>query len=278
MSVLNTLSIDVEDWYQGLTSTSRRFEEWDQFEQRIGMTLPPLLDMLSEFRVKATFFVLGHIAQLHPELVKRILAQGHEIGTHGFRHRLVHEMTPQEFRADVQQSIELLQDVTGTRIYGHRAPAASIDARTPWAFQVLEDLGLSYDSSIISAKTPLYGWPGAPRFPYRLPSAKNLVEFPGSTIKIGKWNLPVGGGFYMRAYPLPLTKWAIRRINDQGQPAMVYFHPWELDPEHPKPAHVTVRERVSHYYNLQRAGNKLTEILKSFQFVPLIKLLEHIEV
>ena len=275
MPVVNALSIDLEDWYQGLTSTSRRLEEWSQFQDRILKSTPPLLDILCKLNVLATFFVLGHVAQAHPQLIEEIQARGHEIATHGHRHRLVYEMSPCEFRRDVQYSIDVLQDITGVPVYGHRAPAFSIDQRTPWALGILEDLGLRYDSSIVPTRNPLYGWRGAPRFAYRVPSTRSLIEIPVATLKLWKWTVPVGGGFYTRAFPLLLTKWAIKRINAQGQPAVLYFHPWEFDPSHPRPSTVTMRERVSHYHNLDKTEARLCNLLQTFRFAPLIQLLEN---
>jgi polysaccharide deacetylase family protein (PEP-CTERM system associated) len=272
MNIRNALSIDLEDWYQGLTSTSRRYEDWNQFEGRVENTTAHVLDVLSELDTKATFFVLGHVAEHYPHLVTEIHSQGHEIASHGYRHRLVYEMTPKEFRQDVERSLHILQYLTGKAVAGFRAPAFSIDRRTPWALEILEGLGLQYDSSIVSTRNPLYGWPGVSRYPHTAPSTQDLVELPVSTLRAWKWSLPVGGGFYTRAYPYQLTEWALKRINAQGHPAILYYHPWEFDPHHPRPPSVTLRERVSHFYNLHKTETRFRSLLRTFGFVPLAHL------
>lgn len=267
--IVNALSIDLEDWYQGLTSTSQRFHEWNQFEERISKTVPFLLGILREMDVRATFFVLGHVAETHPKLVEALCAEGHEVASHGHRHRFVHSTSPEEFRQDVQRSIRALQSITGSRVKGYRAPAFSIDQRTPWALSILEELGIEYDSSIFPARSLLHGWPGAPRFPYHIPSTRNLLEMPVSTLKFMTQTFPVGGGFYNRIMPGTFSRWAIRRINAQGHPAILYFHPWEFDLDQSRPESITLRERITHYVNRRTSAPKLRILLQEFKFSPM---------
>jgi polysaccharide deacetylase family protein (PEP-CTERM system associated) len=272
--MLNGISVDLEDWYQGLTSTSRRYCDWCRYEDRVCVGTQEALGLLRRAGVRATFFVLGYVAEHYPDLVLEIRSEGHEIATHGYRHRLVYEMTEQEFRDDVSRSLDVLSGITGETVHGHRAAAFSVDGRTPWAFSVLESLGLRYDSSVVRTKNPLYGWPAAPRFPSRVRGTDCLLELPVSTLRLSgiPVTLPVGGGFYVRAYPLKFTLWAIRRINSLSQPAILYFHPWELDPGHPRPACVTLRERISHYHNLDAARAKWSRLLEEFPFGTLASL------
>lgn len=268
----NAFTVDWEDWYQGLTSTSRRYDEWDSFEARLVRNTGKTLDLLAEHRVRATFFVLGHAARQHPQLVRRIQAAGHEIAVHSHRHRLVYELTPDEFRRDTQEALDTIQDITGVRAWGYRAPAFSITPRSAWALPILQELGFAYDSSVFPGKNVLYGWPGTPRFAYRVGEGEGLVELPVSTVQMGGRAVPMGGGFYLRLLPVDAVKWGIRRIHGEGQPAVLYTHPWEMDPKHPRPESVTARERVSHYLNLDKTEGRLRSLLNSFAFKPMCEI------
>ena len=248
---MNAFTVDLEEWFQGLTSTNRLVERWDSFESRVVPATRRLLDILRAHQVQVTFFVLGQVADRYPALIERICAEGHEIGVHGYYHRFVWRLAPEEFACELERSIAAITSITGERPLGHRAPYFSINATTPWAFDVLQAQGLRYDSSVFPTRNPLYGYPGAPRFPYRVKGPElvdhDLIEFPLSTVRLGGTNWPIAGGFYLRALPYALVRWSISRLNHQGQPAVMYVHPWELDLGQ-RYNRVTWRERLTHYH------------------------------
>ena len=261
---INAFTVDLEDWFQGLTSTNPQVDRWPTFESRVVPATQLLLGILRAHRVTATFFVLGYVADHHPALIEQIRAEGHEIGVHGYYHRFVHRLTPDEFARELAASIEAVQRITGEAPRGHRAPYFSIDARTPWAFDVLQRHGIAYDSSVFPTRNMLYGFPGAPRFPYRVDGA-NLWELPASTVRVGGRVLPVAGGFYTRVLPYRAIRWALRRIHQEGQPAILYIHPWELDLGQRYRA-VTPRERITHYAGRRGLAAKLDRLFSDFRF------------
>jgi polysaccharide deacetylase family protein (PEP-CTERM system associated) len=269
--MLNAFTVDLEDWYHGLTSTNRRPEQWPDLERRIVPATNRLLALLAEYDVRATFFVLGCVAEQHPHLVADIAAAGHEIAAHGYDHRFVHQFTPAEFTRDLERTLAALEAVTGRRPAGYRAPYFSINQETVWAFDVLADLGFIYDSSVFPMRGYIYGFPGAPRHPYRLPSG--LVEFPASTWSLTGLTIPVAGGFYARMLPGWLVRRGLRRLNEAGRPAILYVHPWELDREQPR-VHQTPRERLTHYGGRHTLAGKLARLFTTFTFRPLSDLVD----
>ncbi len=216
----NAFTVDLEDWFQGLTSTNPQVNKWPALESRVVFATRKLLDILHVHDVQATFFVLGYVADAHPELIGDIRAAGHEIGVHGYYHRFVYKLSPDEFRRELYQAIAAVQRAAGVLPQGHRAPYFSVNAATPWAFDALAEAGIAYDASVFPMRGMLYGFPGAPRFPYRM-AQNGLLEFPASTLQWGGRTLPMLGGFYTRALPYAVTRWAIRRLNAQGQPAIL---------------------------------------------------------
>jgi polysaccharide deacetylase family protein (PEP-CTERM system associated) len=270
--VLNALTIDLEDWYQGLTSTSRQVDRWPSYEDRVVESTNRLLDILLEAGVKATFFVLGYVADQFPKLVRRVADARHEIGLHGYYHRQVFRLTPDQFRAEILRGREAVETASGKRVVGYRAPMFSINRSALSALEVLREMGFRYDSSVFPTRNVLYGFPDAPRFPYRPFENGTFVEFPLSTVRILGINWPVAGGFYLRLLPYALFKWGLQRINREGKPAIIYLHPWDLDAGQPYP-NPTLRERFTHYYNLGSTENKLTTLLRDFRFGPLADLL-----
>jgi polysaccharide deacetylase family protein (PEP-CTERM system associated) len=274
--MLNALTIDLEDWYQGLTSTSAQVERWGDYEDRVVESSERLLELLASAGVKATFFVLGFVADQFPELIKSIADSGHEVGLHSYYHRKVITLSPEQFRDDLIQGLEAVEKASGKRVVGYRAPMFSINQTRMWALEILRDTGFSYDSSIFPIRNIYYGFPDAPRFPYLPFEGDSFVEFPLSTVRLFGYNWPVAGGFYMRLYPYKLFKRGLRSINREGQPAIIYLHPWDIDPGQPRP-NPTLREQFTHYYNLHSAEEKLTSLLRDFRFAPLCELLNSVK-
>jgi polysaccharide deacetylase family protein (PEP-CTERM system associated) len=266
----NALTIDFEDWYQGLEIPHT---DWAQYEDRIQPVGRRLLDLLSAAGARATFFVLGYVAERHPGLVREIAAAGHEVGTHGYSHTLVYRQTPAVFRDELARSLRAIEDATGKRVAGHRAPFFSITRQCLWALDVLRELGLRYDSSIFPVRNYRYGIEDAPRWPYPLANGgAPLQEFPLSTWRVLGTNVPVAGGAYFRIFPYWLTRWALRAINRQGHAAVFYLHPWELDPGHPR---IPLPRRIAatHYFNLAATERRFRRLLRDFRFAPMGEVL-----
>jgi polysaccharide deacetylase family protein (PEP-CTERM system associated) len=266
--MLNALTIDIEDYYQvSAFESCVRFEDWPTYESRVEKNTGRLLDILDEYGVKGTFFVLGWEAERRPRLIEAIAARGHEIASHGYRHRLVYSMAPAECRQDILRSKACLESITGTPIIGFRAPSYSIVARSTWCLDVLIDLGFQYDSSIFPIHHDRYGIPGAPRFPHILERQRGrIVEFPLSTVRRLGLNFPIAGGAYLRFLPSWVIRSGIRRINEvEGEPAVMYLHPWELDPDQPR-LNGPLKSRIRHYTNLDKVESRLRELLAEFSF------------
>ncbi len=275
MGPSNVFTVDLEEWFQGLTSTNSQPDKWDDYESRVVYATELLLGILRTHQVCATFFTLGHVADKHPELIAQICAEGHEIGIHGYFHRFIYRLTPDEFDREIGRSLEAVMRASGQTPLGHRAPYFSVNATTPWAFEVLARHGLRYDSSVFPVRSLLYGYPGAPRLPYHLPE-HDLWELPASTLVVGGRNWPIAGGFYVRALPYRVTQWALRRLNQAGEPAIMYVHPWELDTGQ-RYSQVTPRERVTHYHGRRRLAAKLQRLFADFRFGPMSDLVTTLE-
>jgi len=266
--LLNAISVDVEEHFQvsafeGVVDRS----DWASMASRVEANTDRLLDLFSECDVKATFFTLGWIAERHPHLVRRIADAGHEVGCHGFDHRLIYSQQPEEFRGDVIRSKDLIEQACGQAVAGYRAASFSITRKSLWALDVLVEAGFRYDSSIFPVYHDRYGMPGAPRRIYRIErSAGRLIEFPPSTLRLGRMVLPVAGGGYFRIFPFGVTRWAVRRLNQRDRmPANVYLHPWEVDPDQPRIA-APLKSRLRHYTNLSKTESRLRDLLKRYRF------------
>ena len=261
---MNALSFDVEDYFQVSNFESRvAFGDWSKFESRVERNTDQILEILAEHRISATFFVLGWAAEHYPAMVRRIAAAGHELATHGYRHRRIYDLQRDQFRDDLRESIDLIEQAGGQKVLGHRAPSFSITGKSLWALNVLQEAGLKYDSSIFPIRRPGCGIPGGPRAPYEI--RPGLWEFPIATVKLGGANLPVAGGGYFRLYPYAVTRWALRRINAEHRAAIVYLHPWELDPGQPRLAG-SWQARFRHYNNLARTVERLRRLCREFRF------------
>lgn len=274
MSVLNAMTIDVEDYFH--VSNFERVvtpDSWAARESRVERNTDQLLRIFTDAGVTATFFILGWVGTRFPELVRRIADAGHEIASHGYAHRLIFDQSPQEFREDVRRAKALLEDATGSRVDGYRAPSFSVTERSLWALDVLIDEGYRYDSSVYPIRHDRYGIPSAPRHPYVITrDGGTILEVPGSTVQLGGMNLPIGGGGYFRILPYGWTRWGIGRVNRVEQrPTVFYLHPWEIDPDQPRlPAGAVARFR--HYRNLHRTESRLRALLQDFRFGPIREL------
>lgn len=272
----NAFSVDVEDYFQvaALADAVSR-SDWAELESRVERNTQDLLELLRRYQVKATFFVLGWVAERYPGLVREIEALGHELGAHGYDHRPVNEQARDEFRADVRRSKRILEDIAGAEVIGYRAPTYSIVGDTLWALDILLEEGYRYDSSIFPILHDRYGIPNATRFPgvVNTVSGSSLLEFPISTVRILGTNLPFVGGGYLRHFPMRYILWGIRRVNVvERQPVILYVHPWEIDPDQPSMP-VGPLNRFRHYRNLDQTQQRLELLLDRFQFTPVRKVL-----
>jgi polysaccharide deacetylase family protein (PEP-CTERM system associated) len=266
LEVANALTVDVEDYFQvSAFSPYIQRADWDRIPCRVQRNVDAILSLFGEARVRATFFTLGWIAERDPALVKRIVAEGHELASHGYGHLRIHEQTETEFTQDIQRAKALLEDIAGVEVKGYRAPSFSIGKRTLWAFERIAQAGYRYSSSVYPVRHDLYGMPDAPRFPYR-PRA-GLLEIPVTTALVLGRNLPAGGGGYFRLLPYAVSRALIRRVNEADQrPAVFYFHPWEIDPGQPRVPGTSLKTRFRHYVNLRRTEPRLRCLLRDFRW------------
>lgn len=264
----NAMTVDVEDYFQ--VSAFEPYiarEQWEQWPRRVERNTHHILDLFAESGVKATFFTLGWVAERHPALIRRIVADGHELASHGYAHIRATQQTPAEFRADVTRTKALLEDLGGVAILGYRAASYSIGAGNLWALAELEQAGYRYSSSIYPIRHDLYGMPEAPRFAFHPENGASLLEVPVTTVTIFGKTLPCGGGGWFRLWPYALSRWALRRVNQHDrQPGLFYFHPWEIDSEQPRPSGITLKTRVRHYLNLHRMEKRLRLLLRDFRW------------
>lgn len=264
--VVNGLSVDVEDWFQvGAFERVIERETWDSLALRVEDNVLRILDLFAEAEVKATFFTLGWVAQRNGALMRRIVAAGHELASHGFDHARVFTFTPAQFAADIERARKTLEDASGARITGYRAPSFSFDQRTPWAYRVLAEQGYAYSSSVAPIAHDHYGWREAPRFAFKPLPWSELVEIPVTTAILGGKRVAAGGGGFFRVLPYGFSRWAIRQVNRRdGRPAVFYFHPWEIDPAQPRVPGAPLRSRLRHYTNLTGMAGKLRDLVHEF--------------
>ena len=275
--VVNAMTIDVEDYFHvtAFEGIAPR-HHWDDFESRVCRNTDRLLEIFAEARTRATFFVLGWVAERHPSLVRRIAEGGHELACHSYAHRLVYDLTERAFRDDLRRARAVIEDAAGVRVVGYRAPTYSITPRSLWALDILIEEGFRYDASIFPIHHDRYGIPISPRRPYTIRRAVGtIVEVPGSTVRVGPLNLPVGGGGYFRLLPYEWTQRGIDRLNRrERRPAVFYLHPWEIDPDQPRlPLGAVARFR--HYRNLAETEGRLRRLLADFTFGTIDEMLRH---
>ena len=273
------MSVDVEDYFQvSAFDRAVRREVWSAFLSRVSGNTGRLLDLFAREQVRATFFVLGWVAERFPGLVRTIASAGHEVGSHGYGHRLVYSQSPEEFREDIRRAKAAIESASGMPVVGYRAPSFSITRESLWAFDVLAEEGYLYDTSVYPVHHDRYGIPDAPRRPYRVVRGSGeLWEVPGTTARVAGVNVPVGGGGYLRILPYAVTRWGFSRINRrEGVPGVFYIHPWELDPDQPQIKGAGWR-RMRHYLGLSKTEKRLVRLLKDFRFGTVRELVESLE-
>ncbi|WP_066960977.1 XrtA system polysaccharide deacetylase [Rhizorhabdus dicambivorans] len=265
--VINGLSVDIEDWFQvGAFERTIRREDWDGLTHRVERNSDAVIALFDRMGAKGTFFTLGWVAERYPALIRRIADAGHELASHGWDHVRVFTMTPDQFRADLRRTRATLEDLGGQKVTGYRAPSFSIDARTPWAHEILAEEGYAYSSSVAPVVHDHYGWPEAPRFAFRPVAGSPLVELPVTTARLGSRIVAAGGGGFFRLFPYAFSRWAIRQVNREGHPAIFYFHPWEIDPGQPRVADAPLKSKLRHYSRLAAMEAKLERVIGEFRW------------
>lgn len=262
--IVNALTIDVEDYFQ-VSALAPHFPrtEWEQVPCRVERNVNLILQLLDDHDARATFFVLGWVAERYPQLVRLIVAQGHEIASHGYEHERASAQPRDRFLADIALAKAVLEDIGGESVAGYRAPSFSIGKANLWAHDCIAEAGYAYSSSVYPVRHDHYGMPDAPRFPYRLESG--LLEVPVTTMRWMGRNWPAGGGGYFRLLPYAVSRWQIAKVNrDDARAAMFYFHPWEIDPEQPRVSRASMKTRFRHYVNLERTEGRLRCLLRDF--------------
>jgi len=264
----NAMTVDVEDYFQ--VSAMEPYvarADWDHRPLRVERNTETVLKMFSDAGIQATFFTLGWVAERCPALVRRIVDNGHELASHGYEHIRAHQQSREQFAADVRKTKTLLEDMAGVAVTGYRAASYSISRSNLWALDELAAAGYRYSSSIYPVKHDLYGIPDAPRHAFFPLRARSLLEVPVTTAQFGGHNIPAGGGGFFRLFPYCLSRALINRVNQRDQmPAVFYFHPWEIDPEQPRPAQLDMRTRIRHYLNLNRMAPRLQRLLTDFRW------------
>ena len=271
--MINIMTFDIEEWYHSNLTDLKALAKFKIEDRVVDLTLR-ILDLLDETKNSATFFVLGDVAEKFPELALEIINRGHEVGSHGYRHNLVYNYTKAQFEEDIRRSVDVLGKAINRKILGYRAPSWSFNESTPWAWDVLNENGFQYDSSMYPFKTFLYGCNESPMFKYKkeLQNGSTLTELPPSVIDFWGKRLPFSGGFFFRVSPLWYVNWCIRRINKLGNPAVIYLHPWEIDVEQPR-VDVSAKDNFILYANLRKTEMKLRSLLKQHSFVSMKKYL-----
>ncbi len=269
-TITHAMTIDVEDYYQ-VSAFGKVIspDQWEQWPSRVVNNTEKLLSLFDQKNIKATFFVLGWVAERHPELIQAIHQQGHEVASHGYSHQLIYQQTPEVFREETAKSKQILEDIIQTPVTGYRAASYSITRQSLWALDILGDLGFTWDSSIFPVHHDRYGIPDSPREPYQIitTNGHSITEFPLTTAKVLGQSIPAAGGGYFRQYPYQLSRWLFDRASlNQSRPQMFYLHPWEIDPEQPKIPGAGWLSNFRHYTNLHRCQARLEQLLEDFNF------------
>jgi polysaccharide deacetylase family protein (PEP-CTERM system associated) len=266
-SVRNAMTVDVEDYFQ-VSAFEGHVDKakWQDWPSRVEDNTLRILDLFAMHRVHGTFFILGWVAERYPDLITRIVNDGHEVASHGWEHIRVNTQTPAEFRADIDRTRKLLQDLSGEPVLGYRAASYSIGSTESWAWEQLAEAGHRYSSSIVPIRHDLYGIPEAPRFPFETAESR-LLEIPITTVSLAGHNINCGGGGWFRLFPYVFSKWALSRVNQvEGEAGIFYFHPWEIDPDQPRPESLGLKTRFRHYLNLNRTYGRVERLLADFSW------------
>lgn len=266
--ISNAMTIDVEDYFQVSAFASHiPRDNWPSLPCRVEANIERILCLLDEKTIKATFFTLGWIAERYPNMVRRIVDNGHELASHGYAHLRASDQKSADFLDDITRSKALLEDIGGEKILGYRAPSFSIGSQNMWAIDLLLQAGYRYSSSIYPIQHDHYGMPDAPRFAFYPNGKDGLLELPITTVRIFRKNLPAGGGGYFRLWPYPVSRWFLHRVNNHDtQSGIFYFHPWELDPEQPRPAGIGMKTHFRHYLNLHRMEGRIKALTRDFRW------------
>lgn len=266
--IRNALTIDVEDYFQ--VSAFAQYiprSSWDNLPCRVERNIDRILMLLDEHKIRATFFTLGWIAERYPAMVKRIVENDHELASHGYAHHRVTELSRKQFYDDITRSKALLEDIGSQSVWGYRAPSFSIRGDNLWALECLEEAGYRYSSSVYPVKHDHYGMPDAPRFAFNPENAPGLLELPVTTVRLFGRNFPAGGGGYFRLFPYVISRWFLQRVNMIDlQPAIFYFHPWEIDPDQPRQTGINFKTHFRHYLNLGRMEKRLNALTQHFEW------------
>ena len=266
-AIVNAMTVDVEDYFQvSAFEPHLDRKEWNDHPGRVEVNTERILELFAAHNVRGTFFTLGWVAERYPGLIRKIVDNGHELASHGWEHIRVSTQSPADFRADASRTRQQLEDISGQAVKGYRAASYSIGSSETWAWNELAEAGYRYSSSIVPVRHDHYGMPGAPRFAFQAIDDK-LLEIPITTVPLGGRNLNCGGGGWFRLFPYAFSRWALNRVNrGEGQSAIFYFHPWEIDPEQPRPHGLDPKTRFRHYLNLHRTYSRLEQLLKDFQW------------
>ena len=264
----NAMTVDVEDYFQvSAFACHIPRDQWEHLPCRVERNIDRILSLLDSHSAKATFFTLGWVAERYPTVVRNIVANGHELASHGYGHLRASDQTPAEFREDITRAKRILEDLGGVAVNGYRAPSFSINHHNLWALDVLGESGYRYSSSIYPIRHDHYGMPHAPRFAHHPRGEAGVMELPATTFNFFGRNLPASGGGYFRLLPYPVSRWMLGRVNAHDrQSAIFYFHPWEIDPEQPRQQGASVKTRFRHYVNLSRMEGRIARLLKDFQW------------
>jgi polysaccharide deacetylase family protein (PEP-CTERM system associated) len=265
-TIVNAMTVDVEDYFHvSAFENVIQKNSWDALDLRVEKNTYRLLELFEQHNVKSTFFTLGWVAQRCPNLIKAIVDQGHELASHGYSHQRALSMTPDEFRADVLLSKNILEDLSGKAIKGYRAPSFSIKDENTWVYDILVELGFTYSSSTYPIEHDLYGVPNWPRFKYQ--RQEGIIEIPIPTIRKNEKNTGIGGGGYFRLYPYWMSKSRINRfLQEENKPYSFYFHPWEIDADQPKIENASLKSKIRHYINLSKMEGKIVRLLKDYKW------------
>lgn len=264
--IVNAMSVDVEEYFQvSAFAQSVDLKDWEAYESRVEFCIGRLLDLFAAHDARCTFFTLGWIAERHKSMIRSIVDAGHELASHGYCHQRATDQTPDQFRADIRKTKAILEDVGGCEITGYRAASFSFNKTNPWVHSILAEEGHQYSSSIYPVQHDHYGVPDAPRFAYKPMADSDFLEFPLTTTPLFGRNIPSAGGGYFRLFPYGLSRWATRRVNrEERRSTVFYFHPWEIDPDQPRPSNINLKTRFRHYVNLNKMEEKLGRALSDF--------------